>query len=139
MRFPAYFKPDLETGGYVVTFRDLPEAITQGETEEECIEMAQDVLIEAMISYFDEKKKVPAPSKAKRTERFITLPPSISSKVLLLNEMISQQVSPSELARLMGTNPQEVNRLIDLKHATKIDRIGEALSSLGRTLVLSLV
>lgn len=54
--------------------------------------------------------------------------------MLLLNEMLAQGITPSELARRLDTTRQEVNRLIDLAHATKIDRIGEAMTALGRDL-----
>lgn len=32
LAFPAAFTPDEEDGGFGVTFRDLPEAITQGDS-----------------------------------------------------------------------------------------------------------
>jgi antitoxin HicB len=54
--------------------------------------------------------------------------------VLLLNEMIEQRVRPSDLAKRLGTTPQEVNRLVDLHHTTKIDRIAEAPGTLGKYL-----
>lgn len=139
MKFPACFKRDARAGGFVVTFRDIPEAITQGETEEEAIEMAQDVLIAGMEFYFEDKRPVPTPSKAKRGERMVAVPISIASKVLLLNEMLAQKIAPSELARRMDTTRQEVNRLIDLKHSTKIDRIEVALAAIGKTLELAVV
>lgn len=41
--FPAIFHPAAE-GGYTVTFPDIEEAFTEGETIAECIEMAEDVL-----------------------------------------------------------------------------------------------
>ena len=66
-------------------------------------------------------------------ERLVNLPVSIAAKILLLNEMLAQSVTPSELARRLETTRQE-NRLIDLAHATKIDRIEEAMSVLGRQL-----
>lgn len=137
MKFPAHFEPDAEAGGFVVTFRDIPEAITQGDTEEEALAMAADVLLASMEVYFDEKRPVPAPSKAKRGERLVALPASAASKVLLLNEMLGQQISPSELARRLDTSRQDINRLVDLKHATKIDRIEEALAALGKSLELA--
>ena len=58
------------------------------------------------------------------------LPVSVAAKVLLLNEMLRQKVRPIDLARRIGTTKQEVNRLTDLKHATKIDRIDAALRAL---------
>jgi antitoxin HicB len=137
LKYPAHFEPDKKAGGFIVTFRDIPEAITQGETEEEALAMAVDALLTSMDFYFEDKRPVPPPSAAKRGERLISLPASVSSKVLLLNEMLSQKVAPSELARRLGTTRQEVNRLIDLGHATKIDRIEEALEALGKCLDLA--
>jgi antitoxin HicB len=135
MKYPAIFTP-AEEGGFVVTFRDIPEAITQGDDEAEALFMARDVLREAMGVYFDEKRAVPAPSKPQKGERLIDLPLSVAAKVHLLNAMLAQDVAPSELARRLGTTRQEVNRLTDLEHATKIDRIAEAMSAMGRELDL---
>jgi antitoxin HicB len=135
MKYPATFTS--EDGGFVVTFRDIPEAITQGDDEAEALAMAKDVLIASMEVYFDEKRPVPAPSAPRAGDRLVTLPASIAVKVLLLNQMLDQNVIPSELARRMATTRQEVNRLIDLKHTTRIDRIEDAMAALGRELELS--
>ncbi len=138
MRYPAKFDP-AEEGGFVVTFRDVPEAITQGDSETEAMEMAEDVLLSAMDFYFDDRRPVPLPSKAAPGERLVELPPSITAKVLLLNEMLAQQVTASELARRLGTRPQDVQRLTDLHHTTKIDTLAAALSKLGRQLEVSVI
>lgn len=137
MQYPATLTPD-EGGGFVVTFRDIPEAITQGDTEAEALEMAADALLTAMDFYFEDKRPVPPPSKAKKGEHLVGLPASAAAKVLLLNEMLAQQIRPTDLAGRIGTTKQEVNRLLDLGHTTKIDRIEEALAALGKRLELSL-
>ncbi len=136
MKYPATFTPD--TGGFVVTFRDIPEAITQGDDEAEALFMAKDVLLAAMEVYFDDKRQVPPPSEARRGERLVPLPASVAAKVLLLNEMLAQSIIPSELARRMSTTRQAVDRMINLKHSTKIDSIEDAMSALGRNLELSI-
>jgi antitoxin HicB len=136
MQYPARFEPDPDAGGYVVTFRDIPEAITQGDDDEDAMSMAEDVLMSSMDFYFEDKRPVPPPSKAKPGERMVTLPASVAVKVLLLNEMLAQKVGPSELARRLGTIPQVVNRLIDLHHVTKIDKVEQALGCLGKRLEL---
>lgn len=76
MKYSATFTE--EDGGYVVTFRDIPEAITQGDDEVEALAMSKDVLISAMEVYFDDKRQVPAPSAAQPGDRLITLPASIA-------------------------------------------------------------
>lgn len=137
MKFPVKLTPDKADGGFVVTFPDIPEAITQGESIEESLEMAQEALESALEFYFDDKRAVPAPSKPKRGQKVIELPASLSAKVLLLNEMVNQNVRPAELARRLKTTPQEVNRLTNLRHKTRIDGIADALNALGRHLEVS--
>jgi antitoxin HicB len=138
MDYPALFKP-ADEGGYVVEFRDIPEAITQGDTLEEAEAMALDVLISSMDFYFEDKRPVPLPSKLRKGERLITLPPSISAKVFLLNEMLAQDVGPTELGRRLGIIPQEANRVVDFHHKTKIDTIANALAALGKRMEISIV
>lgn len=72
MRYPAKFTPAPE-GGFVVTFRDIPEAITQGNTEQEAMEMAEDVLLSSMNVYIQGKRQMPPPSKVRRGEKFVSL------------------------------------------------------------------
>ena len=123
-----------EEGGFVVTFPDIPEAITQGEDKEDALRHAVDALESALEFYFDARRKVPAPSKPRRGQSVVELPASVAAKVLLLNEMIAQKVRPAELARRLQVKPQEVTRLIDLRHTSKIDGIAGALKALGKTL-----
>ena len=139
MKFPVTLTPDEASGGFVVTFPDIPEAITQGETKEEALAMAHEALEAALEFYFEDKRAVPAPSKAKRGQHIVELPASLSAKILLLNEMLAQNVRPAELARRLGTSPQEINRLTNLRHTTRIDGIDSALRALGRYLEMRLV
>lgn len=135
MKYPANFRLS-ENGRYIVSFRDIPEANTQADTETEALEMAADALLTAMDFYFEDRRVVPAPSEPLDGERLIELPLSASAKVLLLNEMIAQRIRPADLARMMDTRPQEVNRIIDLAHSTKIDTLASAFGALGRELDL---
>lgn len=136
MYYPAQFIP-AEEGGFVVTFRDLPEAITQGDTEEEAYEMAADVLLSTMDFYFEDMRPVPLPSPVRDDDKLVELPTSVFAKVLLLNEMLAQNVSNAELARRLGTRPQDVQRIVNLQHSTKIDTIATALHQLGKQLNIS--
>lgn len=136
--YPVKLATD-RSGGFVVTFVDIPEAITQGDTEMHALDAAQDALQSALDFYFEDKRMVPLPSKPKRGQRLVELPASLSAKVLLLNEMISQNVRPAELARRLHTTPQEVNRLTNVHHKTRIDGIAAALQALGRHLELKVV
>ena len=139
MKFPVTLTRDEKDGGFVVTFRDIPEAIAQGETVEDALVMAKEALETAMEFYFEDKRRVPAPSKPKRGQHTIELPASLSAKVWLLNEMVAQNMRPAELARRLNTTPQQVNRLTNLRHTTRIDAIAAALHAMGRQLEISVV
>jgi antitoxin HicB len=133
LQFPANFEA-AEEGGFVVTFPDIPEAITQGEDVEDAKLHAADALETALDFYFDAQRPVPVPSKPKRGQHLIELPASLSAKVLLVNEMNAQKVRPAELARRLQVTPQEVTRLINPRHKSKIDGIALALKALGKTM-----
>jgi antitoxin HicB len=133
MRYPVKLTRAKE-GGYVVTFPDIPEAITQGETVEESLQQAKDALESAMDFYFEDRRPVPAPSAPKRGQHLVELPASLTAKILLLNEMVNQKVRPAELARRLQMTPQEITRMIDLRHTSKIDGIASALKVLGKTM-----
>ena len=68
--------------------------------------MAADALLTAID--FEERRSVPAPSKAKASEQLVGLPASTPAKVALLNAMAESKTRPADLARGMGLKPQEV-------------------------------
>ncbi len=136
MRYPVVIKPD--GAGWFISFPDIPEALTSGGTEQQALELARDALATAMDFYVEDRRLVPPPSRVKASQPFVELPASLAAKVLLLNEMIRQKVRPADLARKLEVKPQEINRLIDLKHASKIDGVAAALNALGKRLELKL-
>ena len=135
MFYPAKIQPD--GASFLVTFRDIPEAITSGKTGRHAESMARDALVTAMDFYFEDRRKVPPPSKPRRGEIAVPVAASVAAKVLLLNQMIDAGITASELARKLNTSPQAVNRIVDIHHATKIDTIAAALQVMGRRLELS--
>ena len=137
LSYPVELTPD---GKFLmVTFPDIPEANSQGDSVEDALRMAADALETALDFYFDAGRPVPTPSKPKRGQHTVELRASVAAKVLLLNEMYSQKVRPSELARRLRVTRQEVNRLIDRRYTSKIDGIASALKALGKTMEIRAV
>lgn len=137
MLYPAAFEHNASTGCYIITFRDIPEALTQGYSLEEAREEAKDALITAMEFYFEDERPVPMPSKPLPGEELIELPISIWAKVLLLNRMLELNISQSELGRRLHKSRQEVQRIVNLEHNTKIDTIADAFKALGKKISFS--
>ncbi|WP_302789524.1 type II toxin-antitoxin system HicB family antitoxin [Hafnia paralvei] len=135
MRYPVNLEPD--SGGFFVSFPDIPEALTQGDSREDALSMALDALVTAFEFYFEDNRKVPLPSEV--TGEFVDVPLSVASKVLMLNAFIDSSLTQTELANRMGVKKQEITRLFDLKHATKIDAIQKAMQALGKRLEIKVI
>ncbi len=135
-RFPAQVEPNGK-GGFIASFKDVPEALTEAATVEELKENALDALVTAIDFYIEDRRAFPEPSAAAEEDLVVELPASVIAKILLLNAMIETNTRPVDLARKLGVSRQEVNRITDLHHATKIDTIARALHALNRELNLS--
>jgi antitoxin HicB len=134
MRYPARFTRS--EGSIVVRFIDIPEAITQGDDAADARRQALAAFETALDFYFEDMRSIPLPSVAKPSHKLIELPPSVAAKILLHNEMVHQKVRPIDLANRLGVPRQEVTRMLDWRHNTKIDTTAKALHALGKRLEL---
>ncbi len=130
--YPARFAPDKKDGGFVVTFRDIPEAITQGDTVEECREEAAGALQAALEGRIMSDVDIPKASKPKRGEYLIAVPVQTALKAALYLEMKEAGITRVELARRLHIDEKEARRMLDPHHPTKADRLERALAVLGR-------
>jgi antitoxin HicB len=127
-----------EEGGYVVTCRDLPELVTQGESVEDALEQASDAMDEVFAAYLTEGLDFPDPTKAKRRERMVAPPPETVAKAALYVAMRRAGISKVQLAKRLGVDEKEVRRLLDPHYGSKLPRIAKAISVLGQRLVIGI-
>ncbi|MGD9249447.1 MAG: type II toxin-antitoxin system HicB family antitoxin, partial [Desulfobacteraceae bacterium] len=80
--YPAKIQDDGH-GGFLVTFRDIPFAATEGETINDALTQAMDCLEEAIASCVDDGEPIPEPSKPQKGEYQITLPAQTAAKTAL--------------------------------------------------------
>ena len=139
LEYSARFTPDRKAGGFVVTFPDVPEANTQGETEQEAIDYARDVLQMALATYMERGMDVPMPRRLRgKNYRTISLPALTEAKLSLYMAMRQAGLSNVELARRLRSRKSDVDRLLDPGHPSALDEIEAALKAVGKRLVLSL-
>ncbi len=128
--YPYELQPQPE-GGFTVTFPDVPEAITQGDTEQEAAAMAEDALLTALSFYTDRSEPLPHPSSANRSPTAY-VPPLVAAKLALHDAMIAAGVSNLALARQLGTDEKTVRLLRDPLRQSRIDKVDAALRVLGK-------
>jgi len=120
-------------GGFTVTFPDVPEAITEGDTEDEARGRAEDALVTALSFYTDEARPLPTPSAA-RGRPVAIVPPLVAAKLALHDAILAAGVSNVELGRQLGLDEKAVRRLRDPLHRSHIGQIEAALRLLGKRL-----
>lgn len=138
LAYPAHFE-QLD-GEVVVSFPDLPEALTGGADMDDALEQAVDCL-EVAISYrIRNEQDLPAPSKrrAGRGWCVIAVPSQTAVKAALYLALRENGTSKSALARSLGVDAKEVRRMLDPTKATAPKRIDAALRALGCELQVTL-
>lgn len=121
-------------GVVVVSFPDVPEAITEGSGEADALREAEDALGVALLSY--PLRGLPLPKPRTRAGPSITVAPEVAAKLAVLEAFAASGVSKSELARRLDVSENEARRILDPLHATKLPRLSQALAALGRRLVV---
>ena len=123
-------------GGFVVTFPDFPEAITQGEGVSDSLKQAADCLEEAIAGRIRRGQPIPIPAPIAEGGFSVSLSTLFSAKTALYLKMKSDKVSSTELARRLGWKEKEILRLLDPKHQSKMAQLEIALNTLGLQLVV---
>jgi antitoxin HicB len=127
-----------EEGGFVVTCRDLPQLITQGENQADALAEAMDAMDEVFAAYMKGGLAFPAPSKKRTGEYMVSPPAETMAKAALYVAMKESGVSKVQLAKRLGVDEKEVRRLLDPHYGSKLPRIAEAIGLLGKRLVIGL-
>lgn len=130
--YPVTLTPDGDT--VLVTFKDIPEAITFGVNKDEALLHAIDALETGLSFYVDARKQLPVASKPKRGQKTVRPSALESAKLGVYQAMTEQGIRKAELARRLGWHTPQVDRLFDLRHASRLDQIEAAARVLGRQL-----
>lgn len=135
MAYPATLKRQKD-GHVLVTFPDIPEALTEGKSVPEALREAQDALLAALGGYINKRRAIPEASKLKRGQRLVLLPPLPAAKLALYQAMRDAGVTNVALGKRLKISEAAVRRLIDPDHRSHIGQIEQALAVLGRRLVI---
>ena len=134
--YPATLTPDAQAGGFVVTFVDVPEAITQGDDIPEALHQAADCLEEAIAGRIRRHDAIPEPSPVQAGQYAVAVPAQTAAKTALYAALRQTQLTQVELAARLHCDEKEVRRLLDPRHASKLSRMAAALALLGQQFVI---
>lgn len=133
--YQALFEPDRKASGYVITFPDFGYGVTQAETEEEAMDLAQDLLMLTIGDYIREGKRLPKPSRRRGAKfRLVPLTGLQSAKADLYSAFLDSRQTKAEFARRIGIPRTHIERLFSLRHHSRLDQIEAAFAAIGKRL-----
>lgn len=134
--YPVLLTPDDDT--LLVTFPDIPEALTFGANEAEALRQAVDALESALSFYIDDRRPLPVPSVM---DGLPTVRPCALEcvKLGLYVEMLKQGVRKAELARRLHWHTPQVDRLLDLTHTSRLEQLESAFHALGKRIAVEII
>ena len=131
MRYPVTLTKD-DNDTILVTFPDVPGAITYGDTKEEALRHAVDALETVFDAHMSDRRDIPTPSPARR--HYVELPALVAAKVALYTTMRDSKVGKAELARRLKWHLPQVDRVLNVRHDSRLAQLESAFSVLGRKL-----
>jgi len=123
--YPATVEQD-EDGQLIVSFRDVPEALTSGRTLDEALAEAVDCQVVTLDGYVDDRRPrpIPRPSRVRSGGDYaVALPPVLAAKLALHDAMRNAGLAPAALAARLGVSEPTTRRLLDLGHRSRIEDV----------------
>jgi antitoxin HicB len=127
-----------ENGWWLVRFAGIPEALTEGETQEEARSNAVDCVIAALEGYMKAGMPLPRDGAGHAGEDRAVLPSLITAKLAVYETIRKQGWSKLKLANELGMPENSVRRLLDLRHNSHMWVIDEALAKMNAELPIDL-
>ena len=127
-----------ENGWWLVRFPGIPEALTEGETEEEARANARDCVIAALEGYMKAGRPLPREGAGRSGLDRAVLPSLVTAKLAVYETMRGRGWSKLRLAKELGMSENTVRRLLDLHHSSHMWIIDEALAKMNAELPIDL-
>ena len=134
-QYPCVLEPE-DGGGFSVSFPDVPEALTCGDSRAEALALAEEALAVALGAYMKSRESVPLPSRASRYQDLVAVPPIVAAKLALYSAMRREGLTRVALAGRLGLSEGAVRKLLNPDHRSHISQIEKALRVVGRGLVI---
>ena len=121
---------------FVVSFPDVPGALTGANDRDEALELAEDALSTVLAGYVKLRRPIPVPGPVADGQEIVAVDPVTAAKLDLHSALRDQGITKRALAERLGLSDTTVGRLTDPRHRSHISLVVRALRAVGRTLVV---
>lgn len=129
--YTVVLTPD-DNGTILASVPEVPGVHTFGDDEADALARVEDALVTMLRARMQAREAIPAPRRVARGARVVGVSPLAGLKLALYEAMRTSGIGKAELARRLRVHPPQVDRLLDLDHASKLDAVVEALRVVGQ-------
>lgn len=123
--------------GFTVTFRDVPGAISEGDTPTQALEEARDALALVLEDILEDGDELPQPSKARKGEHLVAVPADVAGRVLLRFIRDHTGLKKSDAARLVHMSRQSYGQIEERGRNLSLKKFNEVADALGYEVIVS--
>lgn len=118
---------------------DVPEVHAVAYADDQVAQEALDAIETALYGYVQDRRSIPTARTSARGRLMVYLPTLSKAKLALYNTVLAQGLSKAELARRLGVPRPSVDRLLDLRHGSKMAQLDAALACLDQRIELQVL
>jgi antitoxin HicB len=111
---------------------DLPGTNTFGDDVQDALGHSVDAILTMLEMMMADREPIPRPRA--RGLHYVELPALAVAKIAIHNAMLDRNLRKADLGRMLGWKPVQVDRLLKLSHASRLDQIEQAFRVLGKRL-----
>jgi len=139
MAFGYRYTLERQTNGWwLVRFPAIPEALTEGTTQQEARANAVDCVITALEGYMKSGKPLPRQPSGRAGRDRAVLPSLVTAKLAVYETMRTRRWSKLKLAKQLGVPENSIRRLLNLRHNSHMTMIDQALAAMNAELPIDL-
>lgn len=122
--------------GCTVTFRDVPGAISSGDSPLQALDEARDALALVIEDILEEGEAIPLPSKARRGEHLVAVPADVGARALLKLIRDTEALSKAAVAERVGVSRQSYGQMEARGRNLTLKTLTDVTEKLGYEVVL---
>jgi antitoxin HicB len=126
-----------ETRGWHVRVPDFPQVRSTGASNADALRRAAEAVVTVIDDYVRARQLIPEGRTAPVPGEAVRVPALVAAKVALYNEMRRRGLRKSAMRQRLKWHRPQIDRLLDVRYASKMDQVEKAFDALGLELVVA--
>ena len=116
---------------------DFPQVRSTGTSKPEAMRRAAEAVVSVIDDYVRARQIIPEGSTVPLPGAAVRVPALVAAKVALHNEMRRRGLRKSAMRERLKWHRPQIDRLLDVRYASKMDQVEKAFDALGLELVVA--